>query len=215
MSGDPSIFPPQGMIRYGDDVLAPDTSEIQVLPQPAHRVSTTPADSSAQYPHVTAFAAVSDTISKTQRSAKNGTRVLKDEVSDPTYLALVSATPIESGNKMFHHTLYHLLQNQKHYIQCPLNTLVNLSRGFTDHDPNHFIPLSTCMDGTTANDIAKVFLKARNRTENKFSGKIEQWWNNQPDALRRTLLSIFQVAHAMFNYHQIIYDELKLVAERT
>ena len=80
MSGDPSIFPPQGMIRYGDDVLAPDTSEIQVLPQPAHRVSTTPENSSAQYPHVTAFAAVSDTISKTQRSAKNGTRVLKDEV---------------------------------------------------------------------------------------------------------------------------------------
>jgi hypothetical protein len=71
------------------------------------------------------------------------------------------------------------------------------------------------MDGTTANDIAKVFLKADHRTENKFAGKIEKWWNNQPDALRRTLLSIFQVAHAMFNYHQIIYDELKLVAERT
>jgi hypothetical protein len=110
VSSDPSIFPPQGTIQYGDTVLAPDTSEIQVLLQPTNCGSHTPADNH-KYPHITAIAAVSDTIRKTQRSAKNGTRVLKEEVTDLTYLALVSATPIEAGNKMFHHTLYHLLQN--------------------------------------------------------------------------------------------------------
>ena len=214
VSGDATVFPPLGQLHYGDIVLTPDTSDIQILPQSVPNIISGTVPAATTNTQLSAIAAVSDTIGKTQRSAKSGTRVLKDEVMDPTYLALVSATPVESGNKMFHHTLYQLLQTQRHFIQCPLQILVNLSRGFTDHNPNHFIPLSMCMDETTAGDVAKVFLKAEHRNENKFTGKIEQWWNNQPEALLRSLLSNFQAAHALFNYHPTIYEELKLVAQR-
>jgi hypothetical protein len=70
------------------------------------------------------------------------------------------------------------------------------------------------MDDITANNVAKVFLKGEHRTENRFPGKIESWWSNQPEILRAALLSIFQAAHALFNYHTVIYEELTHVADR-
>ena len=70
------------------------------------------------------------------------------------------------------------------------------------------------MDDTTANNSAKVFLKQEHLTENKYTGKIMPLWNNQPETLKATLLSVFKVAHALLNYHPEIFEELKWVAER-
>jgi 3-oxoacyl-[acyl-carrier-protein] synthase II len=52
------------------------------------------------FPQMNAIAAVSDTISKSQRSAKAGTRVLKDEVTDNAFLSLISATPIDLSDRL-------------------------------------------------------------------------------------------------------------------
>jgi hypothetical protein len=62
------------------------------------------------------------------------------------------------------------------------------------------------MDDTTANNLAKVFLKQEHLTENKYTGKIMPLWNNQPETLKATLLSVFKVAQALFNYHLDIFD---------
>ena len=214
VSGDRTIFPNSGEVRYADNLLPPDASEIQILPGPVAAFGPRTVETSTTNPQLNAIAAVSDTISKSQRSAKAGTRILKDEIIDSAFLSLISATPIESGNRAFKHTLHRLLYTQRHSIQCPLPILVQLSRGFSDHDPNHFIPLDTCMDDTTANNMAKVFLKQEHLTEKPYTGKIATLWNNQPETLRAALLSVFKVANALFNYPSDIYDGLILVAER-
>ena len=214
VTGDTSVFPPVGQVEYGDTALVPNVVRNTMQPTTTMTGPSAAAMPSATTSQLHAMTAVSESINKSQRSAKNGTRMLKDEVVDSTFLSLVSATPTDSGNTMFYNALYLQLVKHKHYIQCPLRVLVELARSFADHNPNHFVPLTSCMDATTAQKTASVFLKSEYRNENKFTGTVTTWWNNQPDTLYQTLLSLFRMANALFNYHPTIYDELKLVAQR-
>lgn len=207
-TGNPRRFPQSGMVHWGDVVLTPSPSvpsgcnhdPLQLPPE----ISVAPQ-----------LQAISETISKTQRSDKNGTRMLKDEIVDPHFLAVVSADPVRAGNTMFYHVLFTRLVQHKQFIQCPLGVLVLLARGFADHNPNHFVLLDECMDVNSAQAAAKVFIKGDHRHEGKFTGKIVRWWDNRPETLHKTLVSIFQMANALFDYHSVIYAELLLVASRT
>jgi len=70
------------------------------------------------------------------------------------------------------------------------------------------------MDADSAQAAAKIFVKGEHRHEGKFSGKIARWWDNRPETLYKTLVSIFQMANSLFDYHSVIFEELLLVASR-
>ena len=95
-TGDPRRFPQSGMVHWGDVVLTPSPS----APSGCNHI---PLQLPPEISVAPQLQAISETISKTKRSDKNGKRMLKDEVVDPHFLAVVSADPVKAGNTIFYH----------------------------------------------------------------------------------------------------------------
>ena len=62
VSGDATVFPPLGQLHYGDIILTPDTSDIQILPQSVPNIISGSVPAATTSTQLGAIPAVSDTI---------------------------------------------------------------------------------------------------------------------------------------------------------